>query len=278
MIRYGNKDDITAIKELWYTTFDDDKAFSDYFFEYIFDIKYTLLYIENNSLVSMLQALPYKIATNSFNKITDSSAEFNNANSIDVTYIYGAATNKAHRGKGLMKALINKSFELDSNNGRFASILIPAEPSLFNYYKTLGYDASFYINKDTYTPTNSIFSSDVILATTDSISILESIYTGSIIRDKTYWLKQIQMTKTLGSKIYILSNRAYAFVADSCNIQELMYKDAEAKNILLSHISADLNTSKINIIEKGNTTPFGMIKYHKNIDKGQNMYMNLMYN
>lgn len=56
-----------------------------------------------------------------------------------VAYLYAIATKKEHRGKGICKALMEKTHQHLAENGYFGAILVPAEVSLFAYYGKMGY-------------------------------------------------------------------------------------------------------------------------------------------
>lgn len=43
---------------LWETCFPDEGGFNDYFFAHFYKEKYTLLYLEGETLVAMVQMLP----------------------------------------------------------------------------------------------------------------------------------------------------------------------------------------------------------------------------
>ena len=69
--------------------------------------------------MAMVQMLPYRMTVGGVSR--------------EVTYIYGACTDPAHRRKGYMARLLERSFELDREAGRIASVLIPAEKWLFDF-------------------------------------------------------------------------------------------------------------------------------------------------
>ena len=82
--------------------------------------------------MAMVQMLPYRMTVGGVSR--------------EVTYIYGACTDPAHRRKGYMAQLLERSFELDREAGRIASVLIPAEKWLFDFYKPFGYEPFFHIS------------------------------------------------------------------------------------------------------------------------------------
>ena len=132
-MRFAEKGDFPAVRALWETCFPDEGGFNDYFFAHFYKEKYTLLYLEGETLVAMVQMLPYRMTVGGLSR--------------EATYIYGACTDPAHRRKGYMARLLERSFELDREAGRIASVLIPAEKWLFDFYKPFGYEPFFHISR-----------------------------------------------------------------------------------------------------------------------------------
>ena len=102
-MRFAEKGDFSAVRALWETCFPDEGGFNDYFFAHFYKEKYTLLYLEGETLVAMVQMLPYRMMVGGVSR--------------EVTYIYGACTDPAHRRKGYMARLLERSFELDREAG-----------------------------------------------------------------------------------------------------------------------------------------------------------------
>lgn len=255
MIRFAEKDDVKAIRELWDSVFYEEPDFNEYYFKNIFDYNNTLIMIEENELMSMLQMLPYEI---------------NNIGS--VTYIYGAATNPKYRKQGLMSELIKKSFEIDCSREIMASILIPANKPLFEFYEGLGYETVFYADRTLYNKGGD--TAEIKEAEYEDIKRLTDIYKGDVVRSEEYWKIQLDMYKALGGKIFIYNN-AYAVVSDK--VEEIMFINENDRNILLNSICEYLKCGSVEVTSMGSNIPVGMIRKHKcfNADK---LYMNLVYN
>lgn len=58
-------------------------------------------------------------------------------------YLYGASTLPEYRSKGYMKQLISYALDAAKENGDKFSALLPAEKSLYNFYKGIGYKSVF---------------------------------------------------------------------------------------------------------------------------------------
>lgn len=261
MIRFANESDTKAVRELWDIAFGEDLAFNDYYFKNIYNAENTLTMTENNKLLSMVQMLPYTIKG------------IGNA-----TYIYGAATNPSYRGKGYMGQLLKKSFEIDIKNNVKASILIPADESLFDYYSHFGYKTGFYIGESIFKNTNEY---EGELKEANNINDIVTLYNGDVERSLEYFNIQINMFNSLGGRVYMLYEgnepKAYGFYWIKSNeVQEAMAVDEKYIQLLANHIMKEHNINELKITTMGNKA-FGMIKYHSD-NNNYNMYMNLMYN
>lgn len=126
MIFYATKQDFSQVLDLWNESFENEQVFTDYFFNKIYDYKNTLVIKADGKVVSMLQMLPF------------------NSSKGEITYIYGVATAKEYRKMGYADKLLKKSFEISKNLGHKFSILIPAEKSLFDFYKKYDYKPAFF--------------------------------------------------------------------------------------------------------------------------------------
>lgn len=109
---------------LYLTTFaEETKETAESLFNKFF-LHNTLLKLQDKKIVSMLFAIDSAIGKT------------------EAAYIYGAATDKAHRNKGYMKELIDyaaKNYD--------ALYLKPASSELFEFYSKLGFVTNFYKNE-----------------------------------------------------------------------------------------------------------------------------------
>ncbi len=251
MITYADKSRLSEIRKLWDIAFGEDAAFNDFFFENIFER--ALVYLKNNKIIAMTQTIPYEIA-----EVGKS------------TYIYGATTHPKYRGLGIMGELLERSFELDRQNGFAGSFLIPANEGLFDFYAKFGYQKAFYIQKNTYA------ADDGEIEDVTDVGFLNEVYENSLsalphpVRSRGYWLKQIQMFRALGG--YAVRNKtAYAFGWND-QIQELM---GENKAALAAAVAKKFGLPEMTAATSGGNTPLGMAKLYSG--ETPRMYFNLMY-
>ena len=83
-------------------------------------------------------------------------------------YIYGLATVPHHRGKGFAKQLMDYVCKDKSDKGYDFCIAQPAQESLFEYYKNLGFETTTYLRKGTVTVKRNLWATaafDTVTAT-----------------------------------------------------------------------------------------------------------------
>lgn len=127
------------IQKLWQICFNDPKEFIRLFFERVYKDENAISIEKEGSIVSVLQMLPYTMRWQGMD--------------IPVSYIYAACTSPTEQGKGLMRKLLQKTFATMRERGFLATALIPASPSLFEFYRAHGYTEVFDYSLNTYTKT-----------------------------------------------------------------------------------------------------------------------------
>ena len=66
-----------------------------------------------------------------------------------IAYLYAIATDKAHRGKGLCRLLMEDTHRHLKALGYAGALLVPANPELFDFYKIMGYRTCCSVNEFT---------------------------------------------------------------------------------------------------------------------------------
>lgn len=115
--------------ELWRLCFDDTEDFIQLYFDRVYTEENALTIEVNGAIVSALQMIPYTMG------FCDSE--------LTVSYIAGACTHPEHRGKGYMGELLNEAFRIMRQRNYDLTALIPANSSLFEYYRRYGYTEIF---------------------------------------------------------------------------------------------------------------------------------------
>jgi len=129
MISYGKYEYIPELKIMWHKIFGDSESYLKSFFGKVYKDENTLVDIENSKVVSVLFMIPYKF-------ILDGREN-------NIVYLYALATDPAYRGRKIMSKLIQKSLDISTKRGYALSVLIPADDSLFEYYRQFGFKEYF---------------------------------------------------------------------------------------------------------------------------------------
>lgn len=277
MIRMARAGDLPQIRSLWEACFPDDTGFNPYFFEHVFKIEETALLFRGEKLCAMTQMMLYSLRENGYQ-------------TIPVTYIYGACTAPDERKKGYMAQLLRWTFDRDIMLGRKASILIPQEPWLFDFYAKYGYQPAFYTREETlHIPPKE--NPAVRRAVSADIPQLADFYykmtadvSMIIQRASAVWQKQLDLFDALGKGCYLLhcGNElcAYAFVwelQDRLWAQELLAVDDLARDALCGVLSADCAALPVTYTTFGGQKPLGCVRFH-NGHIAENGYFNLLFN
>lgn len=118
-VRYLENCEKNRIRELYEKVFEDSVEFTDYYFENICNNDILVLE-ENENILSMLQLVKKKVVYN--NEL------------VDVHYIYGVATDEAHRGRGYMDKLMIRALEDVKALGEPFVYLVPKNPNIYLKY------------------------------------------------------------------------------------------------------------------------------------------------
>lgn len=262
-IAFCTQEDTLAVRELWDIAFPEEPVFNDWFFANEYRDEYCLALKQDGKILTMAQLLPYYIEGVG-----------------KVSYVYGAATHPDYRKRGLMRELLKRSEELDKSVGRVASVLIPANEGLFDFYSRLGYQTAFYVRKgellkpvntDGYTVRKA---DEKDIAAMNELYVREVKLNGSfVVRQYDYWLRQLKMFASLGGEVCILEHNGtcegYAFITDGM-AQEVFGNTA----VLLSLTGVK---KYITYSAEGANTPIGMLLPYDN-NMPDRMYMNMMFN
>lgn len=129
LVGAAEESDKPSLKSLWREAFGDTDGFIDLFFKTAFSPDRCRVVKDGNEVAAALyifdcEALGAKTA-----------------------YIYAVATRKSHRGKGLCASLMDDTHKYLSERGYSCAVLVPSEPSLFDFYEKMGYKTCSYITE-----------------------------------------------------------------------------------------------------------------------------------
>lgn len=119
---------VPELSELWKTVFDDEDGYIALFFGSAYKSCKCFAHFENSKIVSALYLLDCSISLNQ--KLYEGC------------YLYAAATYAEHRGRGLMKKLIEEAKEYMKSRNKAFIALVPATASLYDYYSKFGFQTA----------------------------------------------------------------------------------------------------------------------------------------
>lgn len=151
------------IIDLWRISFNDPEEFIRLYFDRVYNEKNTLAIEKDGQVVSALQMLPYTM--------TWCGTE------ISVAYISGACTLPSMRGKGLMRQLIQQSFDVMKERKYAITALIPADPWLFDYYREQGYTEAFDYTEEIYVRPDKIVWEPNLTVVPPDVPSIDLLYT-----------------------------------------------------------------------------------------------------
>ena len=121
--------DLPRLREIWLRSFGASVPYANLFFEHRFSPKETLVWRRDGEVQAMLFWLPATL--------------FAQDQQGPVAYVYGVATHPNARGQGISSQLQEALKEELVGRGYWASLLVPATPSLFSFYERQGYQGGF---------------------------------------------------------------------------------------------------------------------------------------
>ena len=128
-VKFPDDTAVPRLRELWREAFGDTEEFIDCFFDNAYDKNRTLLIEDSDGILSVLYWFDCSLDAQK------------------LAYLYGIATAKRARGRGLCKKLMQKAHEILRERGYFSAVLVPASEGLFGFYERLGYSTCTYIDE-----------------------------------------------------------------------------------------------------------------------------------
>lgn len=266
MIRFATQADTPQIRELFELCFAEEGGFNAFFFAQVFQAEHTLLCEREGRIAAMLQRVPHQLQMQ--------------GERVPVSYIYGACTHPEARRQSLMRQLLLHAHALDAQQGVAASVLIPQEAWLFDFYRQFGYEKAFFAAKREGVHCGAEEAPAVRL-TTANIDDMQRLYTAAsgachMVRSHADWAQQLALFDTLGAGAlgFYEGKRlvAYAFCWQD-SVQEGIGLTRAHINTLLTRLSCE----RIPITGVGCDLALGCACMHGGAQSIEG-YMNLMFN
>lgn len=133
MISFAKKEMIPDLKNIWKECFHDLDNYITFYFENRFKEENTLVFLQESIPVGMLTLLPAKI--------------YQGGKDCSVFYVYAVATLPKWQGKKIASLLLKFAKEYAQKKEAYL-VLVPAQKSLFSYYKKQGYKENFFVKEE----------------------------------------------------------------------------------------------------------------------------------
>ena len=133
-MRPSRPDEAEEQKRLWKQAFGDDPRYIDWFYQCCWHPENMLLLLEDGKLASMLALLPHGLT-------------LPNGAEATAYYVYALATDAAVRSKGYGRQLLHYVDDHLRALGADCVTVVPAEPSLFKFFGTVGFAPGFSTRK-----------------------------------------------------------------------------------------------------------------------------------
>ena len=135
-IRQTDARDVPQLQALWRQVFDTEGVYTQLFFQHWYDHCVCIGAFQDGELLSALYLLPCQFRVRE--------------KTYSMRYVFAVATFPQHRGKGYSSAVVRSAHAYLRETGVDCAALVPAEPSLFQFYDALGYETAFYVHTNTF--------------------------------------------------------------------------------------------------------------------------------
>lgn len=132
MIRFASGGDHSRLKRLWGEVFGDSPEMVEAFFARRHRDENMLVETQGDDIAGMLSMFPLRLTSR--------------GRSFPARYIYAVATDPRYRNQGISTRLLDHAHAHMQSLSEAAAILVPASPSLFDFYGKRGYRTAFSLD------------------------------------------------------------------------------------------------------------------------------------
>lgn len=247
----------TELKKLFCEVFSESNFFAELIFSEKLCNSYCFAKKEDNQIVSFLYGIEKIVRINdSFEKCI---------------YIYGVGTKQEYRGKGLMRELMNETYDYFKDKNIKFLYLVPASKELFKMYEKLGYKTEFYLGRKT-----------VKLENAENINVSEGDCYSDYINfskkfDNIILMSDHDIKITLKYTKYTkIENSGFLWEGDgkTVHIRECFLKSEQDLNNFLRYLANYFETA---VITRTGETPYAMIKPYSDFKFSGMRYTNMNF-
>lgn len=255
------------IINLWRECFADSDAFVSLFFDRVYQDDNAIVAERDGKIVSSLQMLPYTMTF--YGK------------EISVAYIYGACTAPEYQGQGLMRQLIEESFEVMRQRKVAMAVIVPADSWLFDFYREQGFAEAFDYTLDTYVRPDRAIQAPLLTIVPPEAPSMQRLYdyfNGKMRERPCCILHTYEDFVTILRDIEISGGQMLTALTpeqvpvgmiflhrdgDRVFVKELLYDNNQIKDLLLQEATLQNNVkeaSYVTLPTPPGTMPFGMAR------------------
>lgn len=222
VLRKTESRDLSALKKLWIDSFHDLPEATELFFERNKNTMHGYCADADGHILSALYLLPCTL------------------NGMPAHYLCGAATERAYRGNGVMRALIAFALDDARRRGDRFSVLYPANEGLYGFYAALGYEPRCKVRTVTWNRADSGKPCD---GPPDFERLqIEGFHDNFLLWNQNFLSFAAAYYACYGVKT-LSSRRALAIVEDNGDTAQVLYcvynSEKELKNLLFHHLNAN---------------------------------------
>lgn len=250
----AKKEHLSGLTALWHVCFGDEEADIRRFWEAAFEKMQVYHVREGKKSLAMLCVLP--------TQLIDECGEGRSCG-----YFYAVCTAPEARGGGLCAKLMRFA---EQNCGHDCAALVPAEESLFEFYRKLGYQTAFYHKQ------YSISAQNGAKITKASPEVYRSIRELQLYGD---FVSYEEWLLPLAGGLYRIETEDGVFCAcavkqgGALEIKELLPDEPKAAAALAAHLGCE----RAEVRTDGGDIPFGMCKALKNRALPNRAYLALAF-
>lgn len=268
MICFADWEKRGELAKIWEVCFEEPVRPAKYFLNNYFRPENCLIYQMNEKVAAVVYLLPAHIATET--------------NPAQAHYIYAAATLPQYRGRGYMAALMAAAALVGANRGDQYSVVLPANPGLYELYGKSDYTTFFQLKTQSVTLDQmcTLSESGLVNKTLLTYSQLNELRRSKLGIGSVLWSDEAFCFADGIGKIYgdkLICSRtgnkpAYAICRrvdeDNCSVLELM-ADSDTIGDLAANIICTVPAQNYSIRlpadstlfgQEGEKSDFGMIK------------------
>jgi GNAT superfamily N-acetyltransferase len=265
-VRLSRREDVTALKEIWRTSFPGDEAFSEWFLNSVYAPENALVYEDGGRAAAMLHLLPVRLCAG--------------GEALTAAYVYAVATLPPFRGKGVAAALLGVAEDLAKARGASYLMLVPQSESLFEYYRRQGFETAFFRSRRTITA-GCLAPAGLEVDDAPGIAELDACFEAAlsdrdhVARSQEDWTRALTYLRVLGVR-RAERLEGYAVYEPGGAVRELVARDDDTRRALEAAALNRLGAREAVCFTPDGDLPYGMARALRPVPEIRAGYAGLM--